>query len=432
MTGNRRTAINLISSLLVMFTNLLVGFILSPYLIENIGVEANGFVSLANNFVTYGTVIVIALNSMAARFVLIAYTQKDYQKANLYYNSVFWGNLLIVLVLLIPAAYLIARLEYLIDVPTEIIPDVKILFTFSFLGFFLQTGLPNWNCGAFVTNRLHRSYIPAAVIALVRCGVLLLIFALLSPHVWYVGFVSCLMIVATLCVNAYNTHLLTPELHVVLKPGKWICSFSAVKDLVGSGIWNSILQVGTMLLVSINLMLSNLFLGATAMGVFSVAHMLQNQLATLSGAITQILYNVFATVNKVKSNGIALLLTGFASLLLSCISLEYTQWGLYGLFAIPAFVCWVKNMAFVIPYAARYLGMKKSMFFPDVLRSFFSITALTLLCKYIYGFFSVDSWMDFILAAIVIGSICFTAGILIFLNKEERKTLLNRLSGRKC
>ena len=86
------TYINIITSVGVMVVNLFISFWLSPYIIRTIGVEANGFVSFANELVGYANLIVTALNAMAARFITIAYIQKDYKKANLYYNSVFWGN----------------------------------------------------------------------------------------------------------------------------------------------------------------------------------------------------------------------------------------------------------------------------------------------------------------------------------------------------
>ena len=97
------TTINIISGLAVLITNVCISFFLSPYIIRTIGVEANGFVTLANNFVAYADLAVTALNAMAARFITISYVNKDYKKANIYYNSVFWGNLVIVGALLIPA-----------------------------------------------------------------------------------------------------------------------------------------------------------------------------------------------------------------------------------------------------------------------------------------------------------------------------------------
>ena len=67
------TTVNIISSVGVLITNLCISFFLSPYIIKTIGVEANGFVTLANNFTAYADLVVTALNGMAARFITIEY-----------------------------------------------------------------------------------------------------------------------------------------------------------------------------------------------------------------------------------------------------------------------------------------------------------------------------------------------------------------------
>lgn len=278
-----KTTINLLSSVGVLITNLCISFFLSPYIIRTIGVEANGFVNLANTFVTYADLVVTALNAMAARFITIAYVQKDYKKANLYYNSVFWGNLIIVAILVVPAAFLIVRLQYFIEVPIDILLDVKVLFTIVFLGFFIRTGAPNYDCGTYITNRMDLSYIPSAITALFRCVFLFCIFSIWAPHVWYVGLASIFVTIITLIIAGYNTHRLTPELRVDLK--KPIYSFQAVKELVTSGIWNSISSSGNMLLNGLDLLICNKFLGATMMGILSLSKTLPNILIQLSESI---------------------------------------------------------------------------------------------------------------------------------------------------
>lgn len=275
---NAKTIINLICSVGVMVTGLLVSFFLSPYIIRTIGVEANGFVHLANNFTSYAGLVVTALNAMAARFITIAYVKKDYQKANLYYNSVFWGNLIIVAVLLLPAGYLIINLDSLVDVPSHILGDVQILFALVFLAFFIRTGAPNWDCGTQVTNRLDLSYIPDMVTSLLRCVLLVVLFWIFEARAWYVTLVSLIITLINLAVAGYNTHVLTPELRVNLK--KPLCSPRAIKDLVGSGIWNSIAIAGNMLMNGLDLLVCNIGLGATSMGLLSLSK-------TLSGILIQ-------------------------------------------------------------------------------------------------------------------------------------------------
>lgn len=279
-----RTYINILTSVGVMVVNLFISFWLSPYIIRTIGVEANGFVSLANNFVTYANLVVTALNAMAARFITIAYIQKDYRRANLYYNSVFWGNLIIVAVLLLPAVYLVAKLENFVEVPADILMDVKILFSMVFVSFFVRTGFPNWDCGTAITNRMDLSYIPSMATALLRCVLIVGMYTMWTPHVWYTSFTSMLIGFITLGIAGYYTHKLTPELKIHFRNP--ICSRRAVWELVGSGIWSAIAGGGAMLLNGFDLLICNLYIGATAMGILSLSKTLPSILGQLSDAIT--------------------------------------------------------------------------------------------------------------------------------------------------
>ena len=277
------TLINIISSVGVLVVNISVSFFLSPYIIKTIGIEANGFVTLANNFITYADIIVMALNAMAARFISIAYIQKDYKKANLYYNSVFWGNLLIDLVLLIPAIIFVLMLDSFVNVPATIVLDVKILFAIIFFSFFVKTGFPNWDCGTYITNRLDRTYIPNMILSLLRVVFLVGMFLFFTPHVWYVGLTSCIVSLVVLAISGYNTHELTPELKIQFK--KPVCSRRVIKELVGAGIWSSIANVGNMLFSGLDLLICNIFLGATLMGILSLSKTLGNIILQLGESV---------------------------------------------------------------------------------------------------------------------------------------------------
>ena len=281
MSNNKKTIINVICSMMVLLTNTTISFWLSPYIVEHIGVEANGFVTLANNFVTYAQLIVTALNSMASRFITIAYVKKDYKKANMYYNSVFWGNLIIVAVLLIPAIVCIAKLENIINIPNNILLDVKILFSTVFLNFFISTGLPNWDCGTFATNRLERSYIPQMLTKIIRCIIIFVTLIVLTPKVYYVGIATIIATILLQMCNRYNTKKLTPELQINLPPKKIIYQKSAIKELVGTGIWNAVSNVGNMLLSGLDLIICNIFLGATQMGIISLTKLCLKRLVKL-------------------------------------------------------------------------------------------------------------------------------------------------------
>lgn len=491
------TTINIVSGLAVLVTNVGISFFLSPYIIRTIGVEANGFVNLANNFVTYAGLIVTALNAMAARFITIAYIKKDYQTANLYYNSVFWGNLVIVAAFLIPATILVLRLENFVDVPMDILTDVKILFAIVLLLFFINTGAPNWDCGTYIANRMDRSNFPSAIIAVLKCVILFVMFSILTPHVWYVGFSSTLAGIIYLLVQGYNTHTLTPELKILLK--KPICSLHTVKNLVGSGIWNAIANGGNTLMSGLDLLVCNKFLGATLMGVLSVSKSLPNILTTFSETIrgafgpeltityasgnkeevfnsmrksikistvivtiptagiivmsgdlyrlwvpTQNaellqmltilavlryvfcsgitnLNTVFVTVNKVKCNSIALVITGAVSLGVTFGAIAFTDWDIYAVAGVSSIVMIIKDVCFMAPVATYFLGYKWYKFYPSLGISCLCCSVIVLAGITVRWIIPVDSWFKFFFDAGVIGTIGLFVNMRIVLNKSERE-----------
>lgn len=279
----KRTAINLIASIAAMITNIIIGFWISPYVIAHIGIEANGFITLANNFITYASLAVTALNSMASRFIAIEYINKDYKRANLYYNSVFWGNLIIVAIFLPGFILLIRYLELVVNVPNNILIDVKILFSFIFLNFFMHTGAPNWECSTFITNRLDRVYVPNMLTTVFRCLFLFAVMTLFQPRVWYVGLASSIVLFITLVIGWYNTKTLTPELYIA--HDRILCSWKVIKELVGAGIWNSISSIGSMLLSGLDLLICNVFIGSTEMGILALGKLLPSYMQNFSMAI---------------------------------------------------------------------------------------------------------------------------------------------------
>ena len=494
------TAINLISGVGVLITNVLISFFLSPYIVRTIGVEANGFVTFANNFIAFADLIVTALNAMASRFITIAYVNKDYKKANMYYNSVFWGNLIIVVVLLIPAVFLIVYLQNIVNVPLKILFDVKILFSIAFVGFFAKTAAPNWDCGTYVTNRLDRTYIPNIITALFRCVFLFCVFSIWTPRIWYVSLASTLVTLLSLAIAGYNTHTLTPEL--IIKLRKPECSWKAIKELVGSGIWSSIAIAGNTLMNSLDLLVCNLLLGATPMGIISLSKSLPSIMSTFSETIRgvfgpeltiayakgdkkgilscirksmkitsviitipaagiivmsdalytlwmpsqdakllqvltslailnyvfssgiSVLNNVFTAVNKVKTNSVALIITGLASISVTVLFIKFTDFGIYAVAGVSSVMMIVKNIIFMLPVTSRMLGFKWYQFFPQVGTSILSSLLIIIVGILVRIFMPVNSWLMFFITCIIIGLIGLGLNMMIVLNKEERNYLI--------
>lgn len=267
MSEKKQTAINLIAKTLSYGTTMLISFFLTPYLVEKIGKEAYSFYPLANNFVNYMSVITIALNSMASRFITISLTRGDKERANNYFVSVFYSNILMSFALLIPMILIVVLLQWILDIPVELVLSVKVLFSLAFISMIVNLVTNVFGVAVFSQNRLELQSIVDIATAIVRVVLYLILFACFKPSIVYVGVVSLAVALLYAVMQRYYTYKLLPFISFNYRH----FDIKAVKEIISSGIWNSVNQIGVVLLSSIGLMLCNRLFGAAAGGLYSIA-----------------------------------------------------------------------------------------------------------------------------------------------------------------
>ncbi len=276
--------INLISSLVVFAANLVIQFFFSPYIVRELGAEANGFITLANNFITYASILTSALNSMSGRFISMAYHRKDLEMSNRYYTASFASGFFAVGILIIPVAFIIVYLEKLLNIPASMTNEVKLLFSLVFLNFFLITAFTPWAAATYVTNTLYLKSLRTMESQIIKVAVITVLFLFFSPSVVYVGIASLLATVFVTVSSFFFKRRLLPE----IRAQKNFFRFKDCLHLFLSGIWNTVNQTGNMLSGGLDLLISNLFLGYGEMGLLSIAKGISGVISNLSATLTGI------------------------------------------------------------------------------------------------------------------------------------------------
>lgn len=498
MSKSRQTIVNITASVLNMLVTTMISFVLSPYIVRTLGVAANGFVSLANNFINYATFVTLALNSMGSRFLMMAYYNDELEKFRKYYSSLFFANLVLATMFGVLGAVCVWRLEMLLEIPAEILIDVKLLFALLFGNFVISTMITVWTTAPYIKNRLYLNSITTASASVIRAVVVLGMFLCLEPSVCYLGVATLLSGCVGYILNFLYKRSLFPKLRAKIKDFSW----SAIGELLSSGIWNTVSSIGHILTSSIDLLVANLFVSANAMGVMSLTYTVpafintlnetlanvfvpsliidyaQNRIDNLVKTIKQSakiisvvcslplgfllvfgkefyqlwqptqeaqilhilsviiisgrvfftgmqpLFSVFTVTNRVKENAIVTVSTGVASVCLMYVLLRFTNLGVYAIVSASVVCCFIKNILFVIPYAAKYLGLKKTAFYNVLLPSVLCCVILVAWGYALRLVFIPSSWFGLIACAAVFAAVgvCLTG--LIVLNKDERKHLL--------
>lgn len=281
MTKNKQLAINMSASFIAYIVSFGISFFLSPYIVKNVGVDAYGFVGLANNFVSYASLITIALNALAGRFVTIKIYEKDMHGANIYFSSVFIANLLISVVMGIIGLGVVIFLEKLINLPSNLYWDVKLLFACLFLNCLIGTVGSVFAISTFATNKLYINSIRQIESNILRVFILVPAFILLKPRVAYLGISALVMGVYVFAFNIYYTKKLLPEIHIRRK----YFDIKAIIKLISSGVWNLIVRVGQILSDGLDIIICNIFINPTSMGIMSLSKTVPGIITGIVGSI---------------------------------------------------------------------------------------------------------------------------------------------------
>ena len=282
----KQLALNMVSQFLAFAVAMAINFFLVPVIIEKIGKDIYGFYSLSDNFLEYATIITTVINGMANRYITVAYSRGEIEKANRYFTSVTVVNIILTAILAIPAVLIVVFLEKLINVPAAYALDVKCLWAFVFLMFFVNLIFSRYETAPFVKNRLEiTGFINASSIVL-KAALLVVVYTFFYPYIGYIGVIVFLCAVYSSVLKVRFKNKLTPDLRFQ----KELFDIRAVVELAKVGVWNSVSQLNQILFTGLDLLIANLFLGAEDMSILSIAKTLPVMLISLIGVIAGAFY----------------------------------------------------------------------------------------------------------------------------------------------
>lgn len=279
---NKQLAINMLAQVVVFLVQMGINFLLTPFIVKSLGVEAYGFVGLSNNIIGYLQLATVALNSMAGRFITIEYHKGNLEQANKYFSSVFYSNVVISAVLAIISIILLVFLEYVIHIPVNLVADVKWLFALLCLNSLLTLVFNVYIVSPFIKNRLDVTSVRNLVSNLIKAAVILVLFGFFSSHLWYIGCSTLICGIYLIIANVKIKDKLTPELGVNLR----YFDFVKVKTLLASGVWNLIGKLGDLLQRGLDLLFANWFINAAAMGILSITTQIPFIILSVLGLFT--------------------------------------------------------------------------------------------------------------------------------------------------
>lgn len=297
MSEKKQLLINFITNIIYMLINYAITFVLTSFMVSNIGGEAYGFIGLCNNIINYATLVTVALNSVAGRFITIEIHRGNNKRANQYFSSTLVANIILSIILLLIVIPVAIQIDRIFNIPAELINDVRKLFVLTAFNLIISVISTVFTVATFITNKLYLSSIANCCGIISRAVVLLILFSLNKPSIVYVGVSTVISSLLIWLINIVYTKKLCPQIEIK----KENVSIKITKELFSAGIWSSVTKLSQILSDGMDLLFSNLWVGAYAMGQLSIAYTLPTFVSQLLSMIIN-LFSPKLTEHYAKNN----------------------------------------------------------------------------------------------------------------------------------
>ena len=272
---------NLLLNIISFAINLAISFLLTPYLIRTVGIEAYGFFPLANSVFSYAQVFTAAFSTMAVRFVMVSVHSGDEDSAAKYFNTAVVTNFVVAGALTLLFSIALIYIEHWLSIPASLLEDVQILFATVLLSVTLSIAFDTFGYGTMVHDKMDLLAIRTLVGNIVRVGAIVLLFNLFSTNIRYVGVAAFISAILTATINLYFKHSLLPVPQVNLLR----FDFAKLREVASSGLYSSINRLGIIIRSQLDILLVNLFFSASVMGDFSIAKTIPIIIASFTGTV---------------------------------------------------------------------------------------------------------------------------------------------------
>ncbi|KKG75444.1 lipopolysaccharide biosynthesis protein [Methanosarcina mazei] len=286
---------NISMNIIFFLINILIGIYLVPYYIDKLGVASYALIPLATSITSYVGLVTDSLSTSVSRYLTVDLQRKNFEKANVIFNTALFGMLGIAL-LSIP---LIIFVSYFappfFKVPDSQINDASMLLLGTLISFYISTISGVVGVSLFAYNRLDIQCFLKIVNLLVRVVVILLLFFEFDPKLSHIGLANIIASISVFMMTVYFSKKINPH----QKSSFSYFKLSKLKDIASTGNWLVVNQIGSLLFLQIDLIVVNKLFGTAAGGEYGAllvwSQLLRSTAGLLAGVLTPIIFTYYAT-----------------------------------------------------------------------------------------------------------------------------------------
>lgn len=283
--GIGQTQKNLLTNIVGLLVNILVGLYYTPFLVNRLGLIAYGVVPLTLIVNQYINVLAGSLTGALSRFYTISVQKKDYIEA----SSILTTILVIIFLLaflMMPAIYLfISNIDDIFTIPSDLLEVTQLLFIFTISSFFLSLFSSILNIILYAQNRLDLMNIIKIVRTSLKLCLVIIFFELIDISLVYVGLANCITEILVLLFSLYFFVKYAPkEISIRLN----LFNQTVLGGVLGMAIWTMIHQFGDVFLYRVDNLIVNKVWGTLYSGALGAVSEFGTYISLIIGVIASL------------------------------------------------------------------------------------------------------------------------------------------------
>lgn len=262
---SKQLPINLISNVGLFLVGIMINLFLTPFYIKHIGIEGLGLIRLALILPMYTGLVSLIISKSVGRFLTIDLQNKNIIDANQTLNTAFF-SISIILLFLIPIIFFISsHIGLFFNIPNKLEDQAEILFLGVLLASVIGLFSGLFMIPAYANNRLDIANTSNLITKLLQFALIIIILTYVTLDLSFIGYIYMLNAFVGLLISIYIWKKITPELSI----NYHFFSKDKLKEMMATGSWIMINQLGAMFFLYIDLILINIFYGSSETGEYS-------------------------------------------------------------------------------------------------------------------------------------------------------------------
>lgn len=262
---SKRVIPNVASNVAFMLINFIMGIVLVPFYIRELGVAAYAIIPVATSITSYIVLMSDSLTSTVSRYLTID-IRTDISSAQRTFNTAIVGFTWIVMAA-VPVIAVIAFISPTIfDIATNSAISVQLLFLFILGAILISVWSNNFITAVYSRNRIDLMNSVKITQVALQIVLVVFFFTCVSRSVEYVGLAYFIAAIVYSILGYLMARHVCPELRI----SRGMFDITRLREMMSVGGWSLINSLGNLLFIQTSLLIVNIMLGAESGGYFGV------------------------------------------------------------------------------------------------------------------------------------------------------------------